>query len=198
MTDKRTVAFIGDSTYFHSGIPALANALQANDQITVVILDNYITAMTGFQPSMTTESGAPPIARISIEDSVRGMGVHNVCTVDPFDTETALAAMKQAKNGKGVNVVICASPCVVDPRYRASTESSAPLEIDMATCNSCSACVRLLGCPAIFVIGNEYHIDRNLCNGCNLCAEICTRDSINPIVEVLHEHAPKTGERLQT
>lgn len=198
MIGKRTVAFIGDSTYFHSGMPALANALQANDDITVVILDNYITAMTGFQPSLTTKSGVPPTARISIEDSVRGMGVQNVCTVDPFETETALAALKQAKNGQGVNVVICASPCVVDPRYRASAESAVPLEIDMATCNSCSACVRLLGCPAIVVIDNEYHIDRNLCNGCNLCAELCTRDSINPIVEVLHEDAPKSGERLRT
>lgn len=208
MIGKRTVAFIGDSTYFHSGMPAMANALQANDEITVVILDNYVTAMTGFQPSLTTgvsgdtsgesQSAKPSMSRISIEDSIRGLGVKNVRTVDPLDTETALAALRQAKDGKGVNVVICASPCVVDPRQRATAAASTPLEIDAAVCDSCSACVRLLGCPAILVIENEYRIDRNLCTGCNLCAEVCGRDAIHPIVEELNEDVPTARERLRT
>jgi indolepyruvate ferredoxin oxidoreductase alpha subunit len=58
--------------------------------------------------------------------------------------------------------------------------------------------VRLLGCPAILVIENEYRIDRNLCTGCHLCAVVCTRDAIHPIVEDLHEDAPTTAERLRT
>ena len=196
-TGQRTVAYIGDSTFFHSGLPALVNAVQADDKITVVILDNYITAMTGFQPSPTTRanrseesvaqpptagghSGGPLCHTRPIEDAVRGLGVREIYSVDPFDEKATLAALKQAKRGKGVNVVICHSPCVVHGR-RVSRGKRIPFEISQEQCNACSLCVRVLGCPAILTNDGKYRIDEDLCDGCELCARVCQQDAIRPV-----------------
>jgi indolepyruvate ferredoxin oxidoreductase alpha subunit len=218
VTGRRTVAFIGDSTFFHSGLPALANAVQADDDVTVVILDNYITAMTGFQPSLTSGNGslkedpqtvsalasvaATPrggrgslrrpqggdatgeedAARFSIESAVRGLGVREMYSVDPFDEEATLSALKRAKSGTGVNVVICHSPCVVYQRRTTRGEARPPFAISRELCNACSLCVRVLGCPAILVVDGEYMIDQDLCDGCELCARICQHDAVRPAV----------------
>ena len=185
-TGQRTVAYIGDSTFFHSGLPALANAIQANDNITVIILDNFVTAMTGFQPSLTTDSngtpsGNEPSHRFSIEQAVRGLGITDVCCVDPTDEETTLEAMKKAKNGSGVNVVVCQSPCVVNERRLRRGEKRAPFDVDLDKCNACSLCVRMLGCPAILIIDGEYVIDQDMCDGCELCADVCQHDAIGQV-----------------
>ncbi len=188
-TGKRTVAFIGDSTFFHSGLPALANAMQANDDITVFILNNYVTAMTGFQPTAAARedghvvpsgNGQKP-AGLSIRNAVRGVGVENVFSVDPFDEDAALEAIKLAKAGSGVNVVICNAPCSVYENRENRETQRAPYEIDMEACNGCSLCVRVIGCPAIYVEDDNYFIDPHLCDGCDLCARICNRDAIHQV-----------------
>jgi len=194
LTGRRTVAYIGDSTFFHSGLPALVNAVQAGDAITVVILDNYIAAMTGFQPSPTTPEngrqkfagkGAAPSGQAQgvhpIEDAVRGLGVREVHSVDPFDEEVALTALKQAKNGTGVNVVVFHSPCAVYQHRASREERRTRFEIDQNLCNSCSLCVRLLGCPGILIDDGAYRIDGDLCDGCALCATVCQHDAIHPV-----------------
>jgi len=194
-TGKRTVAYIGDSTFFHSGLPPLANAVQANDDITVVILNNYITAMTGFQPSFSAwESQYPDSSNngqkdrgIVLLDAVKGLGVKEVYSVDPFDEAQTLDAFKKAKSSKGVNVVICNSPCAVH-RVRVEPDGKrAPYIIDQEKCNACSLCVRVLGCPGIVVEDGVYFIDASMCDGCDLCAYVCNRDAIHQ-VEV-PEHA---------
>lgn len=195
LTGRRVVAYIGDSTFFHSGLPALANAVQHNDDITVIILDNYVTAMTGFQPSLTTgglspetviqpESGhdADTTGSFSIEESVRGLGVKNVYSVDPFNGDETLAALKKAKTGSGVNVVVCHAPCVVHQRRSGKGESQPPFTIDQQQCNACSLCVRLLGCPAVLVTDGQYTIDQELCDGCGLCVQVCNRDAIRRVL----------------
>jgi indolepyruvate ferredoxin oxidoreductase alpha subunit len=194
LTGRRTVAYIGDSTFFHSGLPALANAVQANDEVTVVILDNYITAMTGFQPSLTTDgqpsressrspsrAADPEVDGCEIEAAVRGLGVREVFSVDPFDEEATLAALKQAKGGTGVNVVVCHAPCVVNERRMTRGKKRAPFTIDQELCNACSLCVRVLGCPAILVAEGTYTIDQDLCDGCELCARVCQQGAIQPV-----------------
>lgn len=193
MTGKRTVAYIGDSTFFHSGLPALANAVKENDNITVIILDNCVAAMTGFQPSLTTIPPEPPAGtqsesaeivsphRFSIEDAVHGLGVRDVYSVDPYDQNATLEALGKAKAGTGVNVVVCHSPCVVDQHRSKRGERRQPLAIDAEVCNACSLCVRVLGCPAILVENGKYTIDPELCDGCGLCSFICQYDAIHPV-----------------
>jgi len=176
-TGSRTVAYIGDSTFFHSGLPALFNAVQAGDPITVVILNNYVTAMTGFQPSPTGTK------RPLIEDTVRGLGVQEIYSVDPFDEEASLDALRKARASDGINVVVFNSPCVVNEARLGIGAARAPYVIDEALCNACSLCVRKLGCPAIFVEDGRYFIDPDLCDGCDLCARLCSQDAIRPMPE---------------
>jgi indolepyruvate ferredoxin oxidoreductase alpha subunit len=180
MTGERAIAYIGDSTFFHSGLPALVNAVKANDKITVVILDNYTTAMTGFQPSLTSSGDGPP--PFSIERAVEGLGVKEVYSVDPNDEDATLEALKKAKSGAGVNVVVSHSPCVVEARRSKRGEKRPPFVIDQELCNSCSLCVRVLGCPAILVTDGQYSIDPDLCDGCELCALVCKHDAIKQTV----------------
>ncbi|MHC5006467.1 MAG: thiamine pyrophosphate-dependent enzyme, partial [Planctomycetota bacterium] len=159
VTGRRTVAFIGDSTFFHSGMPALANAVQADDAITVVILDNYVTAMTGFQPSLMTGDQSPkspaapesPAPRFSIEATVRGLGVKEIHSVNPFDDQETIAALRKARQGTGVNVIVCHAPCAVQESKQKAVAERTPVEVDQEVCNACSLCVRLLGCPAIHI-----------------------------------------------
>ena len=195
-TGRRTVAYIGDSTFFHSGLPALLNAVQAQDNITVVILDNYITAMTGFQPSLTTDSRRPGANQqgeastpegesdgLAIEKAVRGLGVTEVYSVDPFDQASTIAALKRAKSGTGVNVVVSHSPCVVHARRVDKGRKRTPFTVSQELCDACTLCVRVLGCPGILIEDGEYTIDRELCDGCELCARLCQRDAILPVVK---------------
>jgi indolepyruvate ferredoxin oxidoreductase alpha subunit len=188
VTGRRSVAFIGDSTFFHSGLPPLANAVQADDAITVVILDNYVTAMTGFQPSLTTGEQAakrdtpndPQTPRFSIEATVRGLGVTEVHSVNPFDDEKTIAALRKARDGTGVNVIVCHAPCAVHEGKLKAAAERVPVEVDQEVCNACSLCVRLLGCPAIHIEDGKYVIDSALCDGCGVCADLCQQDAIHP------------------
>ena len=191
VTGRRTVAFIGDSTFFHSGLPALANAVQAADEITVVILDNYVTAMTGFQPSLTTGEQAakrdpppePRTPRFSIEASVRGLGVKAVHSVNPFDEQQTLTALREARHGAGVNVVVCHAPCPVHEGKLKAVADRTPVDVDQEVCNACSLCVRLLGCPAIHIMEGKYVIDPALCDGCGVCADLCQQDAIHLVAK---------------
>jgi indolepyruvate ferredoxin oxidoreductase alpha subunit len=191
-TGKRTVAYIGDSTFFHSGLPPLVNAVKSNDPITVVILDNHVAAMTGFQPSPTTSAGGDPSEalarhRFSIEDAVRGLGVEVVSTVDPFDEKATLEALKKAKSANGTNVVIMSAPCAVTEARSGARESRTAYAIEPELCNSCSLCIRVLGCPALHIDNGRYTIDQDLCGGCALCACVCNQDAIHPV----SQHEPE-------
>lgn len=196
-TGRRTIAFLGDSTFFHSGLPALANLVISGADVTVVILNNYVTAMTGFQPSVAApgkfgeklavehpDRGSRRAGAnggkdgLSISQAVKGLGVADCFEVDPNDHESTLAALRKAKAGSGVNVIICSSPCVVYERRLSRAENRAPLEVDQELCNQCSLCVRVLGCPAIEVIDDLYEIDADLCDGCGLCAYVCNQQAI--------------------
>jgi indolepyruvate ferredoxin oxidoreductase alpha subunit len=150
--------------------------------------------MTGFQPSVTTngrssKAGASSVARSpddeadghAIESAVRGLGVRDVYSVDPFDEEATLAALRQAKSGAGVNVVICHSPCLVYERRVTKGKRRVPFAINQELCNGCSLCVRVLGCPALVVAGGVYTIEQDLCDGCELCARVCQHDAIHPV-----------------
>jgi indolepyruvate ferredoxin oxidoreductase alpha subunit len=186
-TGERTVAYIGDSTFFHSGLPPLVNAVKSNDPVTVVILDNHVTAMTGFQPSPTSllegddTPAAPAQHRFSLEDAVRGLGVREVFTVDPFDEKVTLEVLKKAKAAEGTNVVVMSAPCKVNEARSKSRESRTTYTVDPELCNACSLCIRVLGCPGIHVDDGRYYIDQDLCDGCALCAYVCNQDAILPV-----------------
>ncbi len=177
--DKPILATLGDSTFFHAGLPALVNLVLTNTRLAVVVLDNQITAMTGHQPSPSTprtDAGEPPIR---IEDVARSIGVSFVRVVDPFDLEATTEAIIDAVNLNGPSVVVSRRMCALDARREGIIERLG--SVDPEKCTGCLACIKLLGCPALDVGSDKkIVIDRLQCHGCTLCAAVCPYHAVTP------------------
>lgn len=175
------VASIGDSTFFHAGIPGLINAIWNQTKITVIVHDNSVTAMTGEQPAPNTgRTGTGEAPVINIEDIVRAIGVKYVRVVDPYDLKTTMETIEDAINCDGVSVVVCKRKCAL-----VATKSWARARVDHQRCIGedcgCAAfCIRVFSCPAIVwdFAAKKPKIDDILCNGCGLCAQVCPAGAI--------------------
>jgi indolepyruvate ferredoxin oxidoreductase alpha subunit len=175
------VATIGDSTFLHAGVPALLDAVYNKTPITVVILDNGTTAMTGGQPHPGTGrtirgEGAP---RVDVVTVCRALGVEWVQTVDPYDVGATHRVLEAAIAHPGPSVVVTTRPCVEAP----AKIRERPFTVVAPACTACQACVTI-GCPAIAWSG-EWHegrpkvaIDQALCSGCTICAQVCPTGAI--------------------
>ena len=173
--DMITFSFTGDSTFFHTGIPGIVNAVYNNARMVAVILDNATTAMTGQQPNPSTGFAAngEVAQKISIEAVLSALGVKDIQIVDPLDHKKAVEAVKHAADVDGVSAIIFRSPCI------AVTKPKKPLVIDAGKCVGCRMCVREIGCPAIVNAENgKVRVDTALCVGCGLCAGICPTKAI--------------------
>jgi indolepyruvate ferredoxin oxidoreductase alpha subunit len=173
------VAVIGDSTFFHSGIPALVNAVMNKHRVAVVILDNAIVGMTGHQPAPGTGWTAKreSTESLDIAQVARACGVKHVSVANPFDVKATTDAVKDALGFDGPSVVVSRGECAL-MRGR-SLERKAPLfQIDETRCNACGICVQSLHCPAVNVRDAVYGIDELLCAGCGICAQVCPRTAI--------------------
>jgi len=181
---ERHVAVIGDSTFFHSGIPPLINAVYNQSPIVTVILDNRITGMTGHQQNPGTgrtllEKEAPII---ELEPLVKACGVKHVKTLPGLEVDAIEKTLKEYITLDAPSVLIVQEPCALLPDVR---KRWVPLEVLADKCNGCSLCFRI-GCPAILKsdeLDERYQrpkalIDKNLCTGCEVCAQICPRDAI--------------------
>ena len=174
-SDKRkVVAVIGDSTFFHSGVTGLINAIYNKADITVVILDNSITAMTGHQdhPGSGKNAKGEPAPRIDIANLVRALGVEKVVEVDPYDPKETMKGLREVINHKGVSVLIAKRPCPLYIRFYEGTYT-----ILQDKCTKCNVCLGL-GCPAIKVVEGRIEIDPLLCVGCGVCEKICPYKAI--------------------
>ncbi len=171
------VCTIGDSTFLHTGIQGLLNAVYNNANITVVILDNRVTAMTGHQPNPTTGVTAGGVERpaVSLEMLCRSCGVSFVETVSPSDLVQFTGVLKEAKSRSGVKVIIAKQPCVITER-RAKVNRG-KFMVDPNSCIGCKACIKF-GCPAIELHNGLAQIT-DLCSGCGVCAQICPISAIS-------------------
>ncbi len=170
------ICTIGDSTFLHTGIQGLMNAVYNGADMTVVILDNRITAMTGHQPNPNTGVTAcgtesPPV---SLDAVCRACGVTFVETVDPYDITGMMNVLKAAQARRGVKVIIAKQQCVITAR-RAGVKRGR-YTVDADTCTGCGTCVRF-GCPAIEFVDEKARIN-DLCSGCAVCAQICPAGAI--------------------
>ena len=163
------IAFIGDSTFFHSGIPGVINAVYNESDIVLIVLDNSTTAMTGHQPHPGTgKTMMGTISeKISISKVLQALGVKQVVTRDPFNLELSIAAVKEAVAFRGLSAVIFKSPCIalVDPALL--------FTVDTDKCTGCKRCITELGCPAIVKEKDKVQIDPSLCYGCSICEQVC-------------------------
>jgi len=174
---------IGDSTFFHSGMPALVNAVYNNAKMTIVVLDNKTTAMTGFQnhPGTGRIATGEPTNQIKIEEVVKGCGIKFIEVVDPYNSKKTIDIMTQALHFEGPSVVILRQQCSLEA-VRSSKKRGdkiTPYYIDLEKCSKCDACIKVFACPAILRKINEdnsfgdYYIDSASCTGCGVCVQIC-------------------------
>jgi len=173
-----TVAWIGDGTFFHAAIPGLMNAVQNKTNVKVVVADNGVTAMTGFQPNPqqgVTATGEST-KRIMIEDVARACGVEHVEVVDAYDVKAAEASFKRMLQAPGVAMVISRRICATEAVRRMRPNRPVPYEVDEDRCVGCGLCLSTFGCPA-FSFDEERKkagIDPTICMGCGVCSQVCS------------------------
>jgi len=177
---------IGDSTFLHTGIPGLLNAVYNNADITVTILDNRTTAMTGHQPnpSMGQNVLGDTTYAVSLEEMAKACGVEFVKTTDPFDIKKTIEIFKQAREHKGVSVVISKQECIITARRRGQRRGL--FEVDTNECTGCKTCIKI-GCPAIEFKESEEMGKKgksyinSFCVGCGVCAQVCPFEAIKEV-----------------
>lgn len=172
--DTTCFAFVGDSTFFASAITGMVNAVYNQANMTLVVLDNSTTAMTGHQPHPGTGKTmmGQVVDKVSIEDTLHGIGVKTVETVNPLHLQEAIDCVKRVAVQDGVKAIIFKSPCAV------LIKSGKPARIEESKCIQCKKCIRTLGCPAIMLQDGKVQIEQALCTGCGLCAQVCPTAAI--------------------
>lgn len=181
-------ATIGDSTFFHSGIPALINAVTQGARFVLVIMDNSTTAMTGHQPTpeLGTNLDGRPVPAISIAEIVRACGVKYLAEADPYDmgnfTKLLRAAGQHARaEDGGIAVVISKHPCLMD---RTHAVQGAGVHIRVTDkCKGCDFCYKQFECPAILPQGEKQpvRIDETTCTGCGVCTSVCPHKALEAV-----------------
>ena len=175
-------AFVGDSTFFASGITGTVNAVYNQSDMILCVLDNSTTAMTGHQPhpGMGITMMGERVEPVDIARVLEGIGVRWIRTVNPQDLEQSVKAVNDAMTEKGVRAIIFKSPCI------ALVKPDEPRKVDAGKCVSCMMCINEIGCPALITDEENTSpngrpkalIDRALCTGCGLCAQVCPADAI--------------------
>ncbi|MDP8011867.1 MAG: indolepyruvate ferredoxin oxidoreductase subunit alpha [Thermoplasmata archaeon] len=174
-TDQKVISFIGDSTFFHAGIPGLINAVHNGHKFVLIILDNRTTAMTGHQPNpgLPINGMREPAPEISIEEIVKAIGVKYVKTVDPYDLKSTIIAIREAVNFDGMAVVISKRECaLLRDAEMIRNKKWVRYHINQEKCTRCMNCVLNFSCPAFYVDKDgAVLIDPVLCDGCGVCSQ---------------------------
>lgn len=171
--DAVNFAFVGDSTFFASGMTGVLNAVYNQSRVVIIILDNSTTAMTGHQPhpgtgvTMMGHSGTPA----DIEAILKALGVGCIKKCDPLKLSEAVGCVTEAAEYDSVSAVIFKSPCVAIVGAKGCAEIA-------PSCIGCGKCVRELGCPAISISSGKAVIEPSMCTGCGLCAQVCPLNAI--------------------
>lgn len=172
--DTTCFAFVGDSTFFASAITGVVNAVYNQAEMTLVVLDNSTTAMTGHQPHPGTGKTmmGDVVQKINIEAVLCGIGLKTVETVDPLDYKAAVDCVKRVADEPGVKAIIFKSPCI------AVSKPEHSMCVASEKCINCKKCICELGCPALVIQDGKVSIEASLCTGCTLCAQLCPTGAI--------------------
>ncbi len=169
---SNNVAVIGDSTFLHSGVTGLINAVYNQSGITLLILDNSTTGMTGHQQHPATgknlKGESAPV--VLLDELVKACGVTDLQIVDAYDVKAVEKAVKAAIASKEVSVIIAQRPCAL-------LDKTQKVAVKVQNCKNCGLCMKL-GCPAISRDEKGVRIDPIQCTGCEVCAQVCPFGSL--------------------
>ena len=170
-TDQKVASFIGDSTFFHSGISPLINAVHNKHNFVLTVLDNRITAMTGGQPNpgIPVDGMGDEAPEVSIRKLALACGCDYVRVINPFNLEQVVKTYKEAFERNDAAVIISKAPCTL---IKGLTRKP-PVKLVESNCNNCDKCVSELACPAISKINGKITIDEAQCDGCSACIQVC-------------------------
>lgn len=165
--------FVGDSTFFASGMTGIVNAVYNNADMVLCVLDNSTTAMTGHQPhpGIGRNLMGQIVDKVDIAKVLEGIGVKKVVTVNPLDLDASVKAVQECADIPGVKAVIFKSPCIAISKPTAKCRIS-------DKCVQCKKCIREIGCPALIIADGKVTIDSGLCTGCGLCSQVCPVNAI--------------------
>jgi len=192
LSDQVVIAIIGDSTFFHAGLPGLVNAVYNRTPMLVLVLDNRVTAMTGEQPNPGTGFDVlwEPAPMIRIEEVAKGLGVEKVVVFDPYNLKSSVEALKDALNyvvneGRpAVAVARRACALIIDRMARRKSALNPVYSVNSEKCTACGVCYNSFTCPAIAVADDgKAYIVEDMCTGCGVCAEVCPFNAIFKVRE---------------
>jgi indolepyruvate ferredoxin oxidoreductase, alpha subunit len=170
---RRVVTMIGDSTFFHAGLPGLVNTVYNKGSSITIVVDNRTTAMTGHQnhPGTGKTLMGQATRDLDIAQIVKALGIEKVHLLDPYNIKENRTLFRQILSEPGPAVILSRRPCaLIVPR-------SAPKKVIIEQCNGCKLCLQL-GCPAMSLVDEKVVIDESLCGGCAMCVELCGRKAI--------------------
>ena len=179
--DTTCFAFVGDSTFFASAITGVVNAVYNQADMTLIVLDNSTTAMTGHQPHPGTGQTmmGEIVAKVDMEQVLRGVGVKTVETVNPLCHKEAVETVARVAEEPGVKAIIFKYPCIaMASEHTKHLREVGPVSILSDKCIQCKKCIRELGCPALILRDGKVAVDETLCTGCGLCRQICPTGAI--------------------
>ncbi|MBR6927513.1 MAG: indolepyruvate ferredoxin oxidoreductase subunit alpha [Methanobrevibacter sp.] len=170
-TDQKVVSYIGDSTFFHSGVSPLINAVHNKHNFVLTVLDNRITAMTGGQPNpgIPVDGMGDETPEVSIRKLALACGCDYVRVINPFNLDQVIKTYKEALQRDDTAVIISKAPCTLIK----GLEKKPPVNFVESNCNNCDKCVNELACPAISKVNGKITIDTAQCDGCNVCIQVC-------------------------
>ena len=185
-SSKTVVGIIGDSTFLHSGITGLLNAVYNKAPVTIIILDNRATAMTGGQqhPGTGYTLQGEETFSVDFQRLAQALGVKNIHTIDAYDLDNTIKVIKQTTASGEPSLIITQNECMLYP----TRKKPEPYEVILDICNGCAACIRI-GCPSVIQIDeisadkglHKVIIDPDTCTGCELCVKVCPVDCIIPL-----------------
>jgi indolepyruvate ferredoxin oxidoreductase alpha subunit len=181
--EDKVIAMVGDSTLYHAALPGIINLIHHNSNVTLFVLDNSVTAMTGqqYNPNSPFNAGGHAAQKINMEKMFEALGANSVTIIDPYETRDCIAPIKKAIETDGFNVIISRRECALygDRLKKQAGEKIIPSENVKDTCRSLYVCVKEFYCPAIVIDESDHKmtIQEDLCDGCLECQKVCPVDA---------------------
>jgi indolepyruvate ferredoxin oxidoreductase alpha subunit len=181
--EDKVIAMVGDSTLYHAALPGIVNLIHHNSNVTLFVLDNSVTAMTGqqYNPNSPFDAGGTPAKKINMEKMFEALGAEKIVIIDPYETRDCIGPIKEAIESEGFSVIISRRECALygDREKKKRGEKINSSENVKDTCRGIYVCVKEFYCPAITIDESDGKmiIQRDLCDGCLECRQVCPVDA---------------------